>query len=429
MNMTKTMLALVGAALMTAGAFADEPTITLTSFQQRYPWNGLVDIDYTVANVANPDDYYVKFTVTTNGAATGIVATDFLDAEMLAKASNGTYRVTWDTEHERAFIFSKDVTVRADLVFDPGCKGERSPYVRYLEIDLTGDDVYQVETEFIGTRVGCLKYNTDEYKTNKLVLRRIKAGTFVMGSPIDEVGRVSPDGESYYGQETQHGVTLTKNYYIGVFPVTQTQWNRVMGSNPSRLKPSDAAICPVDYVNYSMIRGTSDGVDLAKLTTGEVDANSFLGILRDKTGLNGLDLPTEAQWERACRAETTGSTYFGNNVTTDQALWDPYIWTTPNTSGITHGVGQKVPNPWGLYDLLGNAYEICRDRVTNPGHNLGSDAVTDPLNANGGYAPMRGGDSMDGVRRSRSAVRSTFLGVQSKPLNTICSLRLSMTLP
>lgn len=166
MNMTKTMLALVGAALMTAGAFADEPTVTLTRFQQRYPWNGLVDIDYTV-NLAggNPEDYYVKFTVTTNGAATGIVATEFLDAGTLAIASNGSYRVTWDTEYEKAFIFSKDVTVKADLVFDPGCKGERSPYIQYLEIDLTegaSAEHYPVTSAFIGTRAGCLKYNTDE---------------------------------------------------------------------------------------------------------------------------------------------------------------------------------------------------------------------------------------------------------------------------
>ena len=434
MNMTKTMLALIGAALMTAGAFADEPTITLTRFQQRYPWNGLVDIDYTVANVANPDDYYVKFTVTTNGAATGILARSFLNDATLAMASNGLFRVTWDTKADLAILFSKDVSVRADLVFDPGCKGDRSPYAaEFVIIDLTegaSATSYPVAYEGIYDKeVAKTNYNTDVYKTDKLVLRKIWKGQFTMGSPTTETGRQS---QTWMNKETQHEVTLTKDYYIGVFPVTQTQWLKVMGgTNPSSFKNNtDATTCPVEMVSYQMIRGATKGI--AVPITGEVDAGSFLALLRDKTNLTDLDLPTEAQWEYATRAGTTDSTYFGNNVTGDATLLAAHIWYNGNSQSKTHGVGQKPSNPWGLYDTLGNVWEWCRDRVTAASattkDDLGSDAVTDPIRqvANGNVT-LRGGSWISDATNSRSACRTGDCAV-SRTLSYL-GFRLSRTLP
>ena len=432
MNMTKTMLALVGAALMTAGAFADEPTVSLTRFQQRYPWNGLVDIDYTVENVGNPEDYYVKFTVTTNGAATGILARSFLNDATLAMASNGLYRVTWDTKADMAFVFSKDVSVRADLVFDPGCKGDRSPYAaEFVIIDLTegaSATSYPVAYEGIYDReVANTNYNTDVYKTDKLVLRKIWKGQFTMGSPTTETGRESQPG--WMNKETQHEVTLTKDYYIGVFPVTQTQWLKVMGgTNPSSFKNNtDAATCPVEQVSYQIIRGATKGI--AVPITGEVDEGSFLKLLRDKTGLADLDLPTEAQWEYATRAGTTDSTYFGNNVTTDATLLKAHIWYKDNSSSMTHGVGQFPSNPWGLYDTLGNVWELCRDRVTAaPNHDLGSAAATDPLSeVSNGKVTGRGGTWGVDATSSRCACRRGAAG-WSGTYSTY-GFRLSRTLP
>ena len=431
MNMTKTMLALVGAALMTAGAFADEPTVTLTRFQQRYPWNGLVDIDYTVENVGNPEDYYVKFTVSNNVAKTGVVALSFLDDGTLSMASNGNYRVTWDAECDEVEIFSKDVTVRADLVFDPGCKGERSPYEQfvYQVIDLSAGPTatsYPVKKRpFLTQEDANTALNTDKFKTDKLVLRRIKAGTFTMGSPTTETGRQS---QTWMNMETQHEVTLTKDFYIGVFPVTQTQWLKVMGgTNPSRFKDNtDAATCPVETVSYQMIRGTTKGI--AVPITGEVDAGSFLALLRDKTGLTDLDLPTEAQWEYATRAGTTGSTYFGNNVTTDATLLAAHIWYSGNSASKTHGVGQKPSNPWGLYDTLGNVWDWCRDHVTAaPNHNLGSAAVTDPLSeVSGVYVATRGDAWSAEATTPRCACR---FATTVSTARDIIGFRLSRTLP
>ena len=380
MRIQKMLVAVLGAA-MVAAAWADDPTVVLSRVQQRYPWNGLVDIDYTVANVPNPEDYYVKFTVSNHTAKTSFVLDNFQDDRTLAVASNGTYRVTWRSGALPVEKFlSKNVTVRADLIFDPGCNGARTPYRmhKYLIIDLTeGPNAasYPIEVEYFKDQAAAnTKFNTIEYKTNKLVLRRILRGTFIMGAPVGETGR---QGTTWMYSETQHAVTLTQDYYLGIFEVTQTQWMKVMNTNPSYFKSNaDMASCPVEMVSYRMIRGATKGIALP--ITGEVDEGTFIKVLRDKTGLSALDLPTEAQWEYATRAGTTDSTYFGNNVSA--AVLNANAWYKGNAGAKTHGAGQFSPNNWGLYDTLGNTWEWCLDRVKKiPSADIGSAAVTDPL--------------------------------------------------
>ncbi len=224
---------------------------------------------------------------------------------------------------------------------------------------------------------------TDEYKTTKLVLRKIEAGTFTMGSPSGESGR--------WADESQHQVTLTKPYYIGVFEVTQKQYALVMGSNPSYFSGDKQ---PVETVSWNTIRGNTNWP-----ASSAVSADSFMGRLRARTGL-AFDLPTEAQWEHACRAGTTTAYSYGDSANGD------YMWYWYNSSQPTHEVGGKKPNAWGLYDMHGNVWEWCLDWYAS---NLGTAAVTDPKGASSGsHRVRRGGGWVLIAADCRSAHRSNY---------------------
>ena len=265
----------------------------------------------------------------------------------------------------------------------------------------------------------------DEYKTTKLVLRRIPAGTFMMGSPADEFGRDD-------AHETQHEVTLTKDFYVGVFEVTQKQWELVVGTWPSWFNNTAYRdFRPVEQVSYDDIRGSQAGAGWP--ASNAVDAGSFLGRLRAKTGL-GFDLPTEAQWEYACRAGTTTALNSGKNVTYEQecpnvAEVGRYFFNGGlqglegsqdiGISGGTAKVGNYRPNQWGLYDMHGNVFEWCLDWLTVGGGDP-SGAVTDPAGGADGilrtfrgccwgcYALYCRSAYRSGTQPSRQAVNAGF---------------------
>jgi formylglycine-generating enzyme required for sulfatase activity len=159
--------------------------------------------------------------------------------------------------------------------------------------------------------------------------RYCPAGTFQMGSPASEEGRSNDEGP-------QHEVQLTKGFWLGATPVTQRQWEAVTGENPSEFKGPDR---PVEQVSWE-------------------DCAAFLGKVNARCPGLDLRLPTEAEWEYACRAGTTGPTYLGSN---DAATLDGLGWYDGNSGDETHPVGQKAPNAWGLYDTLGNVREWCAD--------------------------------------------------------------------
>ena len=240
--------------------------------------------------------------------------------------------------------------------------------------------------------------NDDTCRTTELWLRKIPAGTFIMGSPDDEVGRLTT--------ETQHKVTLTQDYYIGVFECTQKQWELVMGSNPSDYK-GDCR--PVEKVTYDMIRGTGAQTGAGwPIYSHEVDIESFMGKLQAKTGLV-FDLPTEAQWEYACRAGTTTALNSGKNptsISSDSAMDEVgryYYNQSDGMGGYSQHtkVGSYLRNAWGLYDMHGNVYEWCLDWYLN----YGITAVWDPVGApRGTYRVLRGGGWHDhGMGNCRSA--------------------------
>ncbi len=160
----------------------------------------------------------------------------------------------------------------------------------------------------------------------------IKPGTFVMG------GESKTDGRFQCVELPKHEVKLTRGFYLGKYEVTQEQYQAIMTTNPSR--STKAPNCPVDNVS-------------------EADASTFCGKLAEMTGRD-VRLPSEAEWEHASRAGRDTKWFFGN----DPSQIGEYAWFKDNAGGKSHPVGQKKPNPWGLYDIYGNVCERISDKYS-----------------------------------------------------------------
>ncbi|MGA2265172.1 MAG: formylglycine-generating enzyme family protein [Phycisphaerae bacterium] len=202
----------------------------------------------------------------------------------------------------------------------------------------------------------------------KLVL--IPAGKFMMGSPAGEADRHANEGP-------QHEVTISKPFYMGVTEVTQEQYEQVMGKNPSHFK---GAQNPVESVSWN-------------------DAAEFCRKLSKRTG-QAVRLPTEAEWEYACRAGAGTRYCFGDA----EAELGDYAWHHDNSEGTTHPVGQKKPNVWGLYDMHGNVMEWCADWYSDSYANAASQDPQGP--GTGSSRVCRGCYGIFPPAYHRSAVRS-----------------------
>jgi len=231
-------------------------------------------------------------------------------------------------------------------------------------------------------------------------LRWIPPGRFLMGSPDDEPGR-------WDGEGPRHRVYIARGFWLFDTPCTQALWERVMGGNPSRFKTPER---PVEQVSWNNVQ-------------------EFLQRINSRIPGLELVLPTEAQWEQACRAGTDTALYSGSieiHGERNAPALDPIAWYGGN-SGVgfeledgfdssgwperqypsrksgTHPLGKKRPNPWGLHDMIGNVWEWCEDGMRS----YGEDYVIDPSGPRdpGADRVIRGGSWNYSARNCRCAYR------------------------
>ena len=308
------------------------------------PWNEIV-VDYNIkGDLPTKADRYGFFMFASNMTTKTIRYAASIKGN--AELSLGKHRVVWNIENDQANIGTKN---KIGVCY---CR-------LYCIIDLSkGPNAINYPVSYLDTE----PYEgwTSEYKSTKLVLRFIEPGSFKFNGTKE--------------------VIITKPYYIGVFEVTQKQFELVTGYRSST-KCSD--LQPVMHTSWNEIRGDSDIYDWP--TIRKVNPESFIGRLQSKTGLN-LDLPMEAQWEYACRAGTMTAYSYGDKPNGD------YMWYGDN-SGLLGAleVGSRLPNPWGLYDMHGNVWEWCLDK-----YGIYPNGKIDPISSSSGLDRVkRGGSYVD----------------------------------
>jgi formylglycine-generating enzyme required for sulfatase activity/tetratricopeptide (TPR) repeat protein len=247
-------------------------------------------------------------------------------------------------------VYEEEVVIKPGGFFKKAIKEKRTATRTVMKTRTVNIPVESIRDDFyqgLGEKIASIEFCP------------IQAGTFKMG-----------EGNN------SHKVTISKDFYLGKYLVTQSQWEAVMGNNPSNFKGTDR---PVENVSWD-------------------DCQQFIEKLNSKTGDNVYRLPTEAEWEYACRAGTNTVYFFGDS----ESLLGEYSWYGTNSGNETHPVGQKKPNAWGLFDIHGNVWEWCLDWYGD----YPSGPVTDPKGpSSGSYRVNRGGSWDFDARRCQSADR------------------------
>ena len=325
---------------------AQAVTVSGVSARQRWPWNNLVDVDFTV--VGTPGEaYVVEMNAVCSDGRQNLTCKSMLSEPIVYDGEN---RIVWDfgrdypdfkADDMRVIVLATPLTETTPiyLVFDVSAGASATSYPVYYT---TKDPVHTVGAN-------------DPCKTTEIWLKRVKAGGGWFG------------GNTNYGY-AKHSCTLTEDYYLGIFPVTQSQWEHVgsgtLSDHHSFFTNSlYAATRPVDSVNYSAVRDSSFQYP-ANLT---ISQDTFIKRLRDRTGLEAIDLPTEWQWEYAHRrGAATGGTHSGayiRSVAKNNAL--PEGMAAADRDGTwtedygTCYVDRDTPTAWGFYSMLGNVWEWC----------------------------------------------------------------------
>ena len=389
-----------GAAVLAASVLSANPmVVTDVSMSQDSGYTTLT-VNYTLT-ADNPA--FVRLDLLTNNVSIGTeniktVSGDGYSTDTDALISQGAHKIVWQAKADWPDHVSSNAQARVLAYYTNHL--DHLPGV-YMVVDLSdGPNAASYPISYTltppdPTDVTCC--------SNQLWLKRVETNTFEMGSATNEAG--------HQANETLHEVTLTNAFFIGVFPVTRAQYKLVMGSVHSD-QSGDSTLCPVNLITYNDLRGaktnTADNIDWPD-TKYNVLSNSFFGVLRSKTGGSlRFDLPTEAEWECACRAGTATAWNDGSNFETNSLYVDEnldklgWYWNRSSAAGMAKPVGKKAPNAWGLYDCHGNVWEWCLDYTST----LSAEAVTEPVGVrSGAYRVLRGGSWSGGAQNCRSATR------------------------
>ena len=360
----------------TATAAMAGASVSLGTPQQRYPWNGKMDIPYTLAGTDAAKTYQLVTTLTVGGATKAVT-------NELGQVSDGNYTNTVDC----AALFGTAVaqetaTVKLAVLAYAKPAIAITPvtklYGPFLIINLTPDVNGKFQTtECDYPPEGAWSEDGgwgDAYKRDYIVLRKVEAGTYRYGTDYNE-----PVSKT------------TGGFWVGVFEVTAGQYARVMGD-----ALPDNPLVAKGRIRYDIIRGTSNPETavtgesfMAKLCEKCVDQNGYK--------LGGFDLPTDTQWAIAYYADVTTQYYWGDSQNdADQYAWfNTSDWTKGSGKEEAQKVGLKKPNAWGLYDIAGNVQEWCRDvfNLDDSVFHALADAETynTVVGINANTRPLRGG--------------------------------------
>jgi formylglycine-generating enzyme required for sulfatase activity len=388
--------------------------------QVRWDWesDGTWDIGYSTAKSAMHQ--YAT-------AGTKTVKLEVRDTEGLSDTETHTVTVTVPNTAPTA-CFAVDPaegTTATTFGFDAGCCTDTEDLVSALEVRWDWEDDGTWDTGYSTAKSATHQYGTAGTKTIRVEVKDtggltgtttrtvtvdsgpppgfvlIQPGTFTMGSPSGELCRDSG--------ETQHQVTLTRAIYVAATEVTQAQWQATMGWEDSYFDGPNLPVEQVtwfDAVSYCNLRSAAEGLTPVYTITGaEYDENhiGFAGVTWNPNA-NGYRLLTEAEWEYACRADSTGA-FCNGDIGQCHCGSEPNLgdvgWYCGNSGDQTHDVGTKSPNAWGLYDMHGNVWEWCWDWYGSYGG-----TVTDPAGpASGSNRVSRGGGWVDYANFCRSAYR------------------------
>lgn len=377
---------LFGLMAMLAGTVS-AASVTITSATAHDPWDGKVDVAYTVADREGEDcDYQVKFTF---GGVTAMSFAEWAWCDL--PVANGSYTVTWDARADgvEAPVLASPT---AEIVNETVTAADAD----YMIIDISsGKDstAYPVRYAKAAAGVTTAQFNKPAYKLDRIAFKRVKVGDFLTTDAGEPYTFKMAEGTAASGTKW-HPVRLTKDYFLGIFEVTQRQYEDVTGANPSAWKTKETALESIkaEIADYTMHPANQLVYDAM------AGADGLFGRLTTRANVT-IGAPTEAQWEFACRAGCESKYHWGADIETveGELVEDRYGWnnlnSSPNagTSRTTHGVGELLPNAWGFYDMTGNCYEYCSDFHAAYKSDSKSVPEEDPTGAESGSKVIRGG--------------------------------------